>query len=178
MEESKNISSLGTDKHSVITEKAKVEELHHFKGLPFKVEHDMELFNLSKSIKENGVLVLLIVRKNPNGCGYEIISGHRRKAACEWAGITEIPIVVMELTDAEAVITMVDSNMQRENIKPSEKAFAYKMKLEAMKNQGKRSDLFMSQVGTKLKKDELGEGSMILRADERLAKKWAKAGIR
>lgn len=79
--------------------------------------------------------------------------------------------MVMELTDAEAVITMVDSNLQRENIKPSEKAFAYKMKLEAMKSQGKRSDLFMSQVGTKLKKEELGEGSMILRTDERLAKK-------
>ena len=94
----------------------------------------------------------------------------KRNAACEWAGITEIPIVVMELTDAEAVITMVDSNLQRENIKPSEKAFAYKMKLEAMKSQGKRSDLFVSQVGTKLKKDELGEGSMMFRADERLAK--------
>ena len=170
MEDNRNISSLRTDKHGVITGKVKIAELHDFKGHPFKVEHDMELFKLSKSIEENGVLVPLITRKNPSGCGYEVISGHRRKAACEWAGITEIPIVVMELTDAEAVITMVDSNLQRENIKPSEKAFAYKMKLEAMKSQGKRNDLLMSQVGTKLKKDELEDGSLILRTAERLAK--------
>lgn len=114
MEENRNISSLRADKHDVITGKVKIAELHDFKGHPFKVEHDMELFKLSKSIEENGVLVPLIARKNPNGCGYEIISGHKRKAACEWAGITEIPIVVMELNDAEAVITMVDSNLQKE----------------------------------------------------------------
>lgn len=143
MEENRNISSLWTDKHGVIIGKVKIAELHDFTGHPFKVEHDMELFKLSKSVEEDGVLVPLIVRENPNGCGYEIISGHRRKAACEWAGITEIPIVVMELTNAESVITMVDSNLQRENIKPSEKAFAYKMKLEAMKSQGKRNDLIM-----------------------------------
>lgn len=170
MEENKNISSQRTDKHSVITEKVKIADLHDFKGHPFKVEHDMKLFELSKSIEENGVLVPLIVRENPYGTGYEIISGHRRKAACEWAGITEVPVVVMKLTDEEAMITMVDSNLQREDIKPSEKAFAYKMKLEAMKRQGKRNDLFVSQVGTKLKKDELKDGSPILRADERLAK--------
>lgn len=108
MEENRNISSLRTDKHGVITGKVKIGELHDFKGHPFKVKHDMELFKLSKSIEENGVLVPLITRKNPSGCGYEVISGHRRKAAYGWAGITEIPIVVMELTDAEAVITMVD----------------------------------------------------------------------
>lgn len=108
MEENRNISSLRTDKHGVITGKVKIGELQDFKGHPFKVKHDMELFKLSKSIEENGVLVPLITRKNPSGCGYEVISGHRRKAAYGWAGITEIPIVVMELTDAEAVITMVD----------------------------------------------------------------------
>ncbi len=170
MEEQNNISSQKNDNHSVVSEMIRITELHEFKGHPFKVHHDMKLFELSKSIEENGVLVPLIVRMNPYGKGYEIISGHRRKAACEWAKITEVPSIVMNLTDDEAIITMVDSNLQRENIKPSEKAFSYKMKLEAMKSQGKRNDLFVSQVGTKLKKKKLEDGSPILRADEQMAK--------
>ena len=112
----------------------------------------------------------LIVRSNPYGDGYEIIAGHRRKAACEWAGIDEVPVIVREMDDADAVIAMVDSNLQREHIKPSEKAFAYKMKLEAMKSQGKRTDLTSSQVGTKLEKEQTEDGKTIHRADERLAK--------
>lgn len=111
----------------------------------------------------------MIVRSNPYEEGDEIIAGHRRKATCEWAGIEEVPVIVRELNDAEVVVA-VDSNLQREHIKPSEKAFAYKMKLEAMKSQGKRNNLIPSQLGTKLEKGKLAEGSPILRADERLAK--------
>ena len=148
----------------------KISELHDFKGHPFKVEQDIQLFELMRSIEDKGVLVPLIVRSNPYGDGYEIIAGHRRKAACTWAGIDEVPVIVRELDDADAVIAMIDSNLQREHIKPSEKAYAYKMKLEAMKSQGKRNALTSSQLETKLKKAEITEGKYILRADERLAK--------
>lgn len=156
--------------HDVRSENVRISELHEFKGHPFKVENDNALFELMKSIEENGVLVPLIVRPNSNGKGYEIVSGHRRKAACEWAETDMVPVIIMELGDAEAVIAMVDSNLQRENIKPSEKAFAYKMKLEAMKQQGKRNDILMSQVGTKLEKQVKEEDKLILRSDEILAK--------
>lgn len=128
----------------------KLNQLINFKDHPFKVETNTELFELMQSIEKDGVLVPLLARPNPNGEGYELISGHRRKAACEWAGVTEVPVIVRDLDNCQAVIAMVDSNLQRENIKPSEKAFAYRMKLEAMNRQGKRVDLTSCQLGTKL----------------------------
>lgn len=170
MEKTKNMCSFGTDEQGLQTGTVKISELHEFKGHPFKVENDIQLFELMRSIEDKGVLVPLLVRSNPYGDGYEIIAGHRRKAACEWAGIDEVPVIVREMDDADAVIAMIDSNLQREHIKPSEKAFAYKMKLEAMKSQGKRTDLTSSQVGTKLEKEQTEDGKTILRADERLAK--------
>lgn len=128
-------------------------KLSGFKKHPFKVETNTALFELMRSIENDGVLDPLLVRPKPDGNGFEIIAGHRRKAACEWAGITEVPVIIRNLDDNQAVIAMVNSNLQRENIKPSEKAFAYKMRLEAMKQQGKRTDLTSSQLGTKLKED-------------------------
>ena len=125
-------------------------QLKNFKNHPFKVELNTELFELMQSIENEGVLVPLLARPNPDGEGYEIVAGHRRKAACEWAGITDVPVVIRNFDDEQAVIAMIDSNLQRENIKPSEKAYAYKMRLEAMKRQGQMTDLTSSQVGTKL----------------------------
>ena len=101
----------------------KLEELHSFEGHPFKVERNQELFELRCSIEKEGVLVPLLVRKNPQGDGYEIIAGHRRKEAALWAGLTEVPVIIRELDDDQSVIAMVDSNLQREKILPSEKAF-------------------------------------------------------
>ena len=132
-----------------------INQLHDFKNHPFKVEVNTELCELMKSIEKEGVIVPLLVRTNPYGDGYEIISGHRRKEAAIWAGETKIPVVIRELDDDQAVVAMVDSNLHRENLKPSEKAFAYKMKLDAMKHQGERVDLTSSQVGTKLRADEI-----------------------
>ncbi len=166
----KELCSLRENEYGMQWGNVKISELHDFKGHPFKVEKDIQLFELMQSIEDKGVLVPLIVRRNPYGDGFEIIAGHRRKEACIWAGMKEVPVVVRELDDADAVIVMVDSNLQREYIKPSEKAFAYKMKLDAMKAQGKRNDLIMSQVGTKLGKEKTSTGKCILRADERLAK--------
>ena len=128
-------------------------QLVNFKDHPFKVETNTELFELMQSIEKDGVLVPLLARPNPNGEGYELISGHRRKAACEWAGVTEVPVIIRDLDNCQAVIAMVDSNLQRENIKPSEKAFAYRMKLEAMKQKGKRNDLTFPQVEEKSRGD-------------------------
>ena len=125
-----------------------LDQLADFKNHPFKVEMNTELFELMQSIEKEGVLVPLLARPNPAGEGYELIAGHRRKAACKWAGESEVPVIVLDLDDCQAVIAMVDSNLQREHIKPSEKAFAYRMRLEAMKQQGKRTDLTLSQVGT------------------------------
>lgn len=147
MEQTSKKSICGIFDHNVQTENVKISELHDFQGHPFKVEHDMQLFELSKSIEEKGVLVPLIVRPNPIGSGYEIVAGHRRKAASEWAGIDTVPVMIVQMDDAEATIAMVDSNLQREHIKPSEKAYAYKMKLEAMKQQGKKFTDTLSQVG-------------------------------
>ena len=124
-------------------------ELHPFKGHPFKVKEDEEMAQLMRSIADAGVLSPALARPLPDG-GYELISGHRRLAACKALGMDTMPVIVRDLTDEEAVITMVDSNLQREHILPSEKAFAYKMKMEALKNQGKRTDLTLSQVATKL----------------------------
>lgn len=127
-----------------------VNRLHDFKNHPFKVEMNTELCELMRSIEKEGVLVPLLVRTNQYGDGYEVISGHRRKAAAIWAGETKIPVVIRELDDDQAVVAMVDSNLHRENLKPSEKAFAYKMKLDAMKHQGKHlNSVTLAQVGPK-----------------------------
>ena len=129
------------------------DQLFPFKDHPFKVTDDQAMQDTVESIKEYGVLVPAIARPRPDG-GYELISGHRRQHACELAGITAMPVIVRNLDDDAATILMVDSNLQRENILPSERAFAFKMKLEAMKHQGERSDLTSCQVGTKLRADE------------------------
>ncbi len=138
-----------------------VRELIPFKNHPFKVLDDEAMLRTTESIAEYGVLTPLIARPLDHG-GYEIISGHRRAHAAELAGLSEVPVLVRDMDDDAATVLMVDSNLQRENILPSERAFAYKMKLEAMKHQGSRSDLTSSQVGTKLRTDqvmakELGE---------------------
>ena len=127
-----------------------LENLKEFKNHPFKVEDDMELFELMKSIETEGVLVPILARTHPEGEGYEIVSGHRRKAAAMKAGFTQIPVIVRQMSDDEAVIDMVDGNLQREHIRLSEKAFACRMKLEAMNRKGKRNDLTLGQVGQKL----------------------------
>ena len=131
-------------------------ELHDFNGHPFKVENDMALFELMQSIEKEGVVVPALARPREDG-GYELIAGHRRKAACKWAGLNCMPVVVRDLDDNQAVIAMVDSNLQREHLKPSEKAFAYKMKLEAMKRQGARTDLTFCQVGEKITSSQVGK---------------------
>ena len=124
-------------------------DLTPFRNHPFKVKEDEEMAQLMRSIADAGVLSPALARPLPDG-GYELISGHRRLAACKALGMDAMPVIVRDLTDEEAVITMVDSNLQREHILPSEKAFAYKMKMEALKSQGKRTDLTLSQVATKL----------------------------
>ena len=126
-----------------------IEELFPFKEHPFKVLDDEAMQRTVESVAQYGVLAPLIARPRPEG-GYEIISGHRRQHAAELAGLDTLPVIVREMTDDAAVLLMVDSNLQREHILPSERAFAYKMKLEALKNQGARSDLTSSQVGMKL----------------------------
>ena len=127
-------------------------QLKPFKNHPFSVNFDKDFIELMKSIDKEGVIVPLLARPNPNGEGYELISGHRRKMVCEELGIEEIPVVIREMNDEQAIIAMVDINlMQREKIKLSEKAFALKMKLEAMSRQGQRSDLTSGQVDQKLK---------------------------
>ena len=118
----------------------KIEELHDFKGHSFKVERNQELFELRRSIEQEGILVPLLIRKNPNGEGYEVIAGHRRKEAAIWADIEEVPAIICNMDNDQSVIAMIDSNLQREKILPSEKAFAYKMRLQAMNRQGKRKE--------------------------------------
>lgn len=142
-----------------------VNEITNFPNHPYKVRDDDEMFSMAETVKQFGVIHPVIVRTKENG-GYEMISGHRRKRACEIAGVTQIKAIVREMTDEEATIAMVNSNNQREKILPSEKAFAYKMKLEAMKKQGKRNDLTSSPTATKLKEkvtaeiigEEFGDG--------------------
>lgn len=124
-------------------------ELHDFKDHPFKVMDDERMQDTSQSIQEYGVLVPAIVRPRKEG-GYEIVAGHRRRRGCELAGLATMPVIVRNLNDDEATIIMVDSNIQRDHILPSERAFAYKMKLEALNRQGERRDLTSSQVGAKL----------------------------
>ena len=125
----------------------KLTELHEFKDHPFKVLDDEKMTQTVESIKKNGVLVPGIVRPRPEG-GYEIISGHRRKRACELAGLDSMPVLIKQYDDDESTIAMVDSNLQRDELLPSEKAFAYKMKFDALTHQGKRSeDAISTQVG-------------------------------
>ena len=128
-------------------------ELFPFKNHPFKVLDDDSMSDTVESVKQYGVLSPLIARPRPKG-GYEIISGHRRQHAAELAGLETLPVIVRQMDDDAAIILMVDSNLQREHILPSERAFAYKMKLDAMKNQGTRSDLASTQVVSKLRSNE------------------------
>ena len=127
-----------------------IDDLHPFTNHPFKVLDDEAMTRTVESIAQYGVLAPLIARPRPDGDGYEIISGHRRQYAAKLAGLETLPVIVRQMSDDAAVILMVDSNLQREHILPSERAFAYKMKLEALKNQGARSDLTSDQVGQKL----------------------------
>ncbi|MEH2960346.1 ParB/RepB/Spo0J family partition protein [Candidatus Merdisoma sp. JLR.KK006] len=133
-----------------------LEEISDFPNHPFKVKMDESMADMAESVKQYGVLVPALVREKPEG-GYEMIAGHRRKMASELAEKKEIPCIVRNLTDDEAIIIMVDSNLQREQILPSEKAFAYKLKLDAMKRQGKRTDLTSEPVAWKLKGKESAE---------------------
>ena len=137
-----------------------IDALHPFTNHPFKVLDDEAMTRTVESIAQYGVLAPLIARPRPDGDGYEIISGHRRQYAAKLAGLDTLPVIVRQMSDDAAVILMVDSNLQREHILPSERAFAYKMKLEALKNQGARSDLTSCQVGTKFRADsELAESA-------------------
>ena len=129
-----------------------LDKLKPFKDHPFKVMEDEEMERLKESIRVSGVLIPALAR--PTEDGYELISGHRRLAACRALGMSTMPVIVRNLTDEEAIITMVDSNLQREHILPSEKAFAYKMKMEALKHQGRTSD----QLGPKLTVEEISKG--------------------
>lgn len=147
-----------TEQERADTRKPKVEELPlseltPFKNHPFKVKNDAEMAELMKSIADAGVLSPAMARPKKGG-GYELISGHRRLAACKALGMDTMPVNIRKLTDEEAVITMVDSNLQREHILPSEKAFAYKMKMEALRHQGRTSD----QLGPKLTVEEIAKG--------------------
>lgn len=145
-------------------------ELHTFKNHPFRVEVNDELREMARSILDHGVVTPAIARPRPEG-GYELLSGHRRKAACQLAGLETLPTVVRELDDDAATIVMVDSNQQRENLLPSEKAFAYQMKLEAMKHQGKSIDSTCAQLGHKSRDivaDESGESRETVRRYIRL----------
>lgn len=131
-------------------------ELFPFKDHPFKVKNDEKMQETADSIREYGVLVPAIARPREGG-GYELISGHRRKMGCEIAGLETMPVIVRDMDDDAAVIVMVDSNIQRESLLPSERAFAFKMKLEAIKHQGARADLTSMQVAQKLSVEKVGE---------------------
>ena len=147
-----------TEENRVDAQRERVQEipldqLKPFRNHPFKVRDDQRMLDTVDSIREYGVLVPAIARPDPEG-GYELISGHRRKRGCEMAGLQTMPVIIRDLDDDAAVLVMVDSNIQREELLPSERAFAYKMKLEALKHQGARMDLTSCQVGTKLRADE------------------------
>ena len=152
-----------------------IDQIEDFPNHPFKIKEDEAMSEMAESIKEYGVLGPALVRQKANG-SYEMVAGHRRKCASRLAGMKEIPCIVRNLTDDEAIIIMIDSNLQRERILPSEKAYAYKMKLEAMKRQGKRTDLTSTPVARKLKgKDpaeilgeQVGEGNDTVRRSIRL----------
>ena len=134
-----------------------IDALHPFTNHPFKVLDDEAMTRTVESIAQYGVLAPLMARPRPDGDGYEIISGHRRQYAAKLAGLETLPVIVRQMSDDAAVILMVDSNLQREHILPSERAFAYKMKLDAIKNQGARSDLTSTQVAQKLSVEKVGD---------------------
>ena len=134
-----------------------IDALHPFTNHPFKVLDDEAMTRTVESIAQYGVLAPLIARPRPDGDGYEIISGHRRQYAAKLAGLDTLPVIVRQMSDDAAVILMVDSYLQREHILPSERAFAYKMKLDAIKNQGARSDLTSTQVAQKLSVEKVGD---------------------
>ena len=136
-----------------------VDELHPFVNHPFKVQDDEAMAETVESISQRGILSPLIARPRPDGDGYEIISGHRRQYAAKKAGLDTVPVIVRNMTDDDAIILLVDSNIQRENILPSERAFAFKMKMDAIKRQGARSDLTSAQVAPKLSSEKIGEDS-------------------
>ena len=136
-----------------------IDALHPFTNHPFKVLDDEAMTRTVESIAQYGVLAPLIARPRPDGDGYEIISGHRRQYAAKLAGLDTLPVIVRQMSDDAAVILMVDSNLQREHILPSERAFAYKMKLDAIKNQGARSDLTSTQVAQKLSVEKVGDAA-------------------
>jgi len=144
------------DKHENVdnnkVEMLPITSLIAFKSHPFKITENEDFAKLVESIMENGVLIPAVAR--PKGDGYELIAGHRRKSVCEKLGIETMPVIVREMTDEQSVIFMVDSNVQRENILPSEKAFAYKMKMDALKRQGQRTDLTSTPVVSKSRTDE------------------------
>lgn len=148
----RNISVSGKAEQGI--RKIHISELKSAEIRPFKVKMDETLIELAESIRLNGVLEPITVRKHKKG-GYEILSGYRRVEACKLAKVIKIPAVIKDLDDDNAIILMVDSNLHREKILPSEKGYAYKLKLDALKRQGKRSDLTSSQIGTKLRADEL-----------------------
>ena len=156
-----NVSLKGADDIFSTEESRQVQqipigELFPFKNYPFKVLDDESMQRTVESVEQYGVLSPLIARPRPEG-GYEIISGHRRQHAAQLAGLETLPVIVRQMDDDAAVLLMVDSNLQRENILPSERAFAYKMKLEALKNQCARSDLTSVQVAPKLSTEKIGE---------------------
>lgn len=139
-----------------------IDEIHEFKNHPFKVRQDEEMIKLTESVTENGILLPTLVRPSPDGKGYEMVSGHRRMKAAEMNGLDKVPAIVRDLTDEQATIIMVDSNIQRETILPTERGFAYKMKLEAMNRQAGRPKENGSQLGNHLK----GKKSIMILADE------------
>ena len=135
-----------------------IDELHPFVNHPFKVQDDEAMAETVESISQRGILSPLIARPRAEG-GYEIISGHRRQYAAKKAGLDTVPVIVRNMTDDDAIILLVDSNIQRENILPRERAFAFKMKMDAIKRQGARSDLTSAQVAPKLSSEKIGEDS-------------------
>lgn len=144
------------DTHRERVQEIPLDQLKPFRNHPFKVRDDQRMLDTVDSIREYGVLVPAIARPDPEG-GYELISGHRRKRGCEMAGLQTMPVIIRDLDDDAAVLVMVDSNIQREELLPSERAFAYKMKLEALKHQGARSDLTSMQVAQKLSVQKVGD---------------------
>ena len=153
MTETMNLTTITAEDNQTRILNIPTDKLQAFDGHPFKVEENADMQSLIESIRDNGILTPFIVRP-VYGDKYEIVSGHRRLFACNVLGITEVPAVVKDLTREEAVIEMVDSNIHREKILPSEKAFAYKMKMEVLRKQGKRTDLTSSQDEPKLRSDE------------------------
>ena len=141
-------------------------ELFPFKDHPFRVKDDDKMQETAESIKEYGVLVPALARPREDG-GYELIAGHRRKRGCELAGLDTMPVIVRDMDDDAAVIVMVDSNIQRESLLPSERAFAYKMKLDAIKHQGTRADLTSTQVAQKLSVEKVGADAGISKVEDR-----------